>query len=67
MPHMRATPVFVYAALVFALGGILAYPLFLLLQLVGLEEVPFHKLVFRFLEFLAVLGLWPEAWLHDGG
>lgn len=49
----------VYVASVFAVGAATAYPLFLVLDLVGFEDLPFHKLVTRNLQLVAFLGLIP--------
>ena len=61
----RIVPFVVYFLAILVLGGCLAYPLHLLVAALGATEVPFHKLVFRFLLFLAVLGVWPLL-LHLG-
>ncbi len=49
----------IYVGAVFAVGAATAYPLSLILDLVGFHEVPFHKLVTRNLQLLALLGLVP--------
>ena len=60
---MRAlTPLGLYAALVFGLAGLLSYPLYILLQGVGVPDVRFHEMVHELLRFSALLGLWPLMW-----
>lgn len=48
-----------YVGLVFFLGAVLAYPLFALLQTVGVTDVPVQKVTSRVCKLSAVLGLWP--------
>lgn len=66
-----------YVAGVFVIGGVLAYPLFLALQAVGVTGMPFQKVTLRCLELCALLGLWPllrsfglrgaRQWGYSGG
>ena len=48
-----------YVGLVFFLGAVLAYPLFALLQAVGVTDIPVQKVTSRVCKLSAVLGLWP--------
>lgn len=52
----------VYAGAVVVVGALLAYPLWLLLGLVGLAEDAFAKLTLRAVQLCALLGTWPLAW-----
>lgn len=56
---MRILPFLIYALGVFVAAAILVYPTWLLVQAAGATSIPFHKLCFRLLEALALLGLWP--------
>ena len=55
----RVAPFIAYFLAIVLLAGWLAYPLHLLVQGLGATEIPFHKLVFRLMLLLAVLGVWP--------
>lgn len=48
-----------YVGLVFFLGAVFAYPLFALLQAVGVTDVPVQKVTSRVCKLSAVFGLWP--------
>ncbi len=57
---MGAIPLLaVYLTLVPIVAGLVSYPLYLAIQGLGLGEPVFAKLVFRTMEFCAVLALWP--------
>lgn len=48
-----------YVGAVFFLGAVLAYPLFVILQAVGITDIPVQKVTSRMCKLSAVLGLWP--------
>ena len=57
---MRAVwPLIGYVAGVFALGAVLAYPVYGLLDFWWNEAPPFHKVVHRTLKLSALIALWP--------
>jgi membrane protease YdiL (CAAX protease family) len=55
-----------YPPAVLLIGGLLAWPVYALAHLAGLDP-SFHKLVFRLLELLAIVGLWPVLRLLGRG
>ena len=57
MPIIRA--IVIYGAGVLVAGALASYPLHLLFLLLGVENLPFHKLVIRVCQVLALIGLWP--------
>lgn len=57
-------PLISYIAVAFALGAVLAYPVYALLELCWHDAVPFQKVVHRTLKLSALLALWPlMQWL----
>lgn len=52
-------PLIGYVAVVFALGAVLAYPVYALLEFWWHDVPPFHKVVHRTLKLSALVALWP--------
>lgn len=74
---MHARAFLIYVAGIFVLAALSAYPAYLLLDALGVEDLAFDRLVMRLLKLYALLGLWPllrvlginnrEAWGYGRG
>lgn len=74
---MQIRTFLIYVASIFVLAAVTAYPVYLGLRSLGVEELAFDELVMRLLKVYALLGLWPllkclginnrEAWGYGAG
>jgi len=56
---MSLAPFLIYVLATLVLTAVSSYPVFHLLEAIGLREMPFDDMVMRLLKLYALLGLWP--------